>query len=745
MSALEASLVSDLDHARECRDHVRSTLNRLDTVYDKELVNDTIRLAREALALSQKEDEDHLDACLLLASSLDRYIWYEEDDVMLKEAMDLRRQALALCHQPDRSDRGTCCGNLAASLLAHYKRIGDHNLLEEAIALQREALSLSPKGHPSRYWSCGNLAVCLQACYERTGDDHFLDEAIDLRREVYDLHPTGHPDRGISCGDLAGSLKTRYDRTGDDSLLNAVIELQRELLSLHLPGHPNRAESCGNLAVSLRTRYTCTGDDRLLAEAIDLERHALTLRPEGHSHRAMSCGNLAIYLTLRYDWNGDHLLLDEAVELQRAAHALRPRGHPQHIASCANLSFSLIKIYDRTGDDCVLDEVISVEREAFHSCPKGHPHRDISCGNLATSLRKRYMRTHDFSLLREIFNIRREGAAIAPRHVVWRHLCGLSWLHLQPSSSFYDVSEAISCLSQSLEVDSDEVNSALQMTLARLDDIWAHDANNKHTQLVSIYQRLSDLMPLLVNPVLEMLPQLHSLKLCTGLGSDAFVNAALAGSSQLSIGLETLETAQGIIWSQILHRRDPQVQDVPKSLATELEDCIQTLTTRSTSRSYDQSQFALTSRDILHKHSSRAYGLMREIRALPGLDRFMLGEKYETLLTVGTAHPVVVLVGARGHFYALIVASSFAQGYELVSLDIPDNDLSNPFSNNVSRPHRGAESLSDLQPVVERLSLGKHVSVRSDPIYQHFKALWNKVVKPVLDCLGFKVSQRSLG
>jgi hypothetical protein len=64
--ALEASLASDLDHARECRSHVRSTLNRLDTVYDRELVNDTIRLAREALALSQKEDEDHLDACFIV-------------------------------------------------------------------------------------------------------------------------------------------------------------------------------------------------------------------------------------------------------------------------------------------------------------------------------------------------------------------------------------------------------------------------------------------------------------------------------------------------------------------------------------------------------------------------------------------------------------------------------------------------------------------------------------------------------
>jgi hypothetical protein len=66
MSALEASPASDLDHARECRGHVKNTLNRLDTVYDRELVNDTIRLAREALALSQKEDEDHLDACFIV-------------------------------------------------------------------------------------------------------------------------------------------------------------------------------------------------------------------------------------------------------------------------------------------------------------------------------------------------------------------------------------------------------------------------------------------------------------------------------------------------------------------------------------------------------------------------------------------------------------------------------------------------------------------------------------------------------
>jgi hypothetical protein len=114
-----------------------------------------------------------------------------------------------------------------------------------------------------------------------------------------------------------------------------------------------------------------------------------------------------------------------------------------------------------------------------------------------------------------------------------------------------------------------------------------------------------------------------------------------------------------MIWSQSLYLRDPQLKDVPDSLATELKIHLQALAVRSTTEAYSRAQeSALTPQDVLHRHSSRAYALIQQIRLLPGLERFMLGESFETLCTTAAGHPIVVLVGARGRYHALIIAPS---------------------------------------------------------------------------------------
>jgi hypothetical protein len=55
----------------------------------------------------------------------------------------------------------------------------------------------------------------------------------------------------------------------------------------------------------------------------------------------------------------------------------------------------------------------------------------------------------------------------------------------------------------------------------------------------------------------------------------------------------------------------------------------------------------------------------------------MLGKTFETLRTVATNHPIVVLVGARGQCYALILDSSFVEGQRIVTFDMNDEDWKN--------------------------------------------------------------------
>jgi tetratricopeptide (TPR) repeat protein len=785
MSSIEdAPSDSYPNQASELRSRIRSCLHALKKVDDLQMIKDTIGLAREAYALSIENKTDRHQACLLLAESIRQGFNRCADDRLLEEMIMLEREALTLaperhpkravscgslasslwtCYmrtgdisllneaieleretfnlQPEgHPERAKSCGNLANSLRTCYDRTGDLGLLDEAIDLQREALALrSNSGHPGRSLSCGNLAISLKTRYERTGNIGLLDEAIDLQREALDLRPQGHPGRSMSCGNLASSLWMRYERTGDVDLLDEAIDLQRNALDLLPAGHPHHSWSCGNLATSLKTRYERTGDVDLLEEAIDLQRKALDLRPEGHPYRSSSCGNLATSLKTWYARMGDVRCLDEAIGLQREALDLRPEGHPYRSLSCEILASSLKTRYERTGDVGLLDEAIALQREALNLRPQGHPYRYMSFGNLATSLKIRYERTDDVALLHDSLILSQSAVAIAPVHAIWRYLHHLAHMHLMNTSPSYDVNKAILYLSKSLEHDPDDTLAFVVSLSSILDDFWEYNLEGKHIQLTTIYQRLVNLLPLLVHPALGIQPQLQALKRCTRLGSDAFVNAALADSC--SVGLEALELAQGVIWSQSLHRRDPQLKDVPDHLASKLQSLLRSFAIDSAKgpapQIDDEEQRWLTPRDMVHAQNSRAHAVIREIRALPGLDRFMLGETFETLRTVASDHPVVVLVGARGDYYALIMSPSLAQE-ALLSLNLTsDDEMTLLFTKTSRRQSRGG--LAD-EPGVDR---GLRIITPSgtDSLGRQFKVLWNKVVKPVFDHLDLKVSE----
>jgi hypothetical protein len=604
--------------------------------------------------------------------------------------------------------------------------------------------NLRPAGHPDRSISCTNLAFSLHIRYKHTGDAAVLDEAINLEREVLDLCPAGHPDRSRSCGNLAVSIWTSYKLTGDVRLLDEAIDLKREALGLCPAEHPDRFMSCTNLAASLQTRYRLTGDVRLLDEAIDLKREALGLCPAGHPERSKSCRNLATSLMSRYEHAGDVAHLDQAVDLEREALALQPAGHPDRSLSTGNLASSLRICYRHTRDVGLLNEAIALDREVLALRPRYHPNRYTSCANLADSLNTSFECTANPILLHESLTLSHEGITIAPSHAIWRHSHHLTWAHLQYISPVFDVSKAIMYLSQSLEHHPDDPIEFVVSLSSFLDNLWQWSTEDKHIRLTTTYQGVVSLLPLLVHPALGLQPQLQALKKCTRLGSDAFVNAALAES--WSIGLETLELAQGVIWSQTLHRRDPQLKDVPEPLASDLQYCLRAIAGGSANEFHSEDPIiaARTPHDTLHVNSSQVYTLLREIRALPGLDRFMLSETWETLRTAASDHPAVVLVGARGHYYALILAASLANGHVVLPLDLIDEDLKSlSFTLGASRAHRSAATPDGTPEEGDRAGFKKMERVSSKPLDVQLRTLWHKVVKPVLAHLDLKASNLS--
>jgi tetratricopeptide (TPR) repeat protein len=708
---------------------------------DEDAVLRDIRDTREALAACPQGHTDRAVHAHWLGHKLHMHHLQTGDVSSIKECIEAEREALAL-RPPSHLDRAFSCANLGNSLLVRYKQCGDPGLLDEAIELEREVLALRPPGHLdcvlSRALSCGNLGASLGARSKQCGDAGLLDEAIELEREALALRPPGHHDRASSCLNLGDSLGARYQQCGDLGLLDEAIELEREALDLRPPGHPDRALSCGNLAVSLRARYEQSGDVGLLDEAVDLKREALALRPPGHPDRAFSCAELGDSLRTRYKQCGNLGLLEEAIDFERQALALRPPGHLDRAFSCGNLAGSLHLRYQQCGDVGLLDEAIELEREALALQPPGHPQRARTCRNLSYSLIDCYNHTRHTAHLDEAIKLCSHSLKQGTSLEAWRSFLCLSMLYMIPATFYFSLASALGYLNLSFASKFDNVHSFIRQTTISLYDIWDASsvwASDTPLQLCNLYTQLIDCVPLAAGFVLDTSSRLQTLKSTHHIGTDACVAAILA--KQTSQAIELLDRAHGLVWAQALHQRDPQTEGAPPELAAELADHLRAIAAPMPTQLHDSSHLA-HHQDARHKRNTRIQTILREIRATPGRERFMLGASHDTLRMAAREHPVIVLVAGRGYAFALIMSNAAEEQPHALRLELTSDDLS---ALRVSAEQAGLRSRADMRNCDSGTRIRYQKTETDDHHKPHWvlREIWRKIIQPILHYLQLEV------
>jgi tetratricopeptide (TPR) repeat protein len=695
---------------------------------------------REQLAACPSGHPWRAYACSFLAYWLAERFRETGSPELLDEIIMLNRGALSL-RPAGHPDRDISCNNLANALGDRYEVTGITALLDEAITLHREALCLRPTGHPLRARSCYNLANTLRDRYDVTNVSALLDEAITLHREALSLRPAGHPLRASSCNNLANALRDRYNVTGDSDLLNEAITLHREALALQPAGDPDRGHSCNNLANALHDRYRVTGVTALLDEVITLHREALCLRPAGHPHRSDSCDNLANALRDRCEVTGAIALLDEAITLHRKALALRPAGHPDRASCYNNLANALDSRYQTTGTTALLDEAITLYREALTLRPAGHPLRAGSCNNLAGQLLLYFHKTQDMSTIDEALTLARESAASASPSFLWSPLTTLCSIYMEQGSPHLSVSTATEYLSQASALHPDNITNFMRAMQDRLALIWSMQSTwtpNISLPLSHAYSNLIDGLSRMTGFLLDVTAQLTALKSARSFGSDACIAALL--SNHPCQAMELVNHAHGVIWAQALHQRDAQLQQLPAGLAAELGTLLRAVSVPVIASGHETSEQRvpgfLSPQDVRHEQNSRIQTLLTEIRAMPGLNRFMLGHTYAELRKTANKHPVVALVAARGQAYALIISDSKADSPHPLALAITSDKLSSLRDYAARAGLRNGQSPNHMD---EEARLGLAKPVKKDASMAVLSELWLYVVKPVLDYLQLQV------
>jgi hypothetical protein len=250
-----------------------------------------------------------------------------------------------------------------------------------------------------------------------------------------------------------------------------------------------------------------------------------------------------------------------------------------------------------------------------------------------------------------------------------------------------------------------------------------------------MYAQLIDRLPLAAGFVLDTQSRLQTLKSTHHIGTDACVVALLA--KQPSQAIELLDRAHGLVWAQALHQRDPQMEGAPAQLAAELAGHLLAIAAPMPTQVSDSSYLA-RHQDGRHKRNTRIQAILREIRAAPGSERFMLGATYATLRKAAHKHPIVVLVAGRGHAFALIMSNAAQDQPHTLRLELTSDELS---ALRVSAEQAGLRSRADMRDCEPGTRIRYQKTETDDNHKPHrvLREIWRKIIQPVLRCLQLEV------
>ncbi|KAF8748059.1 TPR-like protein [Rhizoctonia solani] len=613
--------------------------------------------------------------------------------------------------------------NLGVSYSERYRRLGEAADLDrrvirrsipalgEAADLDRSlehrsrALALTPDGHPDLPRRHADLGVSYSDRYRRLGEAADLDRSLEHRSRALELTPDDHPDLPRRHADLGVSYTDRYQRLGEAADLDKSLEHRSRALALTPDGHPDLPGRHANLGVSYSDRYRRLGEAadldsdryRRLGEAADLDRslehfsQALALTPDGHPDLPRRHADLGVSYTDRYRRLGEAADLDKSLEHDSQALALTPDDHPDLPRRHADLGVSYSDRYQRLGEAADLDRSLEHYSRSLALTPPGHPHFPLRHFSYAVSCHNQYLRAADSYFLQVSLDSFRKSSSL---------LAG-------PPRDVFDM--------------------ALR---------WANLAA-KHSSLrpIEAFHAVVDLLPHFIS-IGATTQRYHDLLSAQNIA----VRAAFIAiqSSNHTLALEWLEHTRCVVWNQSLMLRSP-LQDLASAhpdLASQLLSVSHQLHhATSSSLSLDANLSTTDTSEHRYRLARQYTDLIAQARNLAGFESLLKPMDAAGLVRAARHGPIVVINCYEYCCDALIVTPGSSH---IAHLALPN------FSQEAAR-----HALSNMQAALRRKNIrergvkrvGEHPP--NEDIGRVLAALWNNVVKPVLDYMGYTVNRRT--
>lgn len=244
-------------------------------------LDEALSATRDGVGMMHMAGADDLAGKETLAGVLLRRFEHFLGRSDLVEALPLLREVASRTVEDD-PQYGGRLANLAIALSWHAEHCGVPGDLDDAVEIYDRAL---PRVSGS---ARADLLASLAASLAKRGRPRDLDDAVEFLREAVDLTPDGHPRQAIRLANLGTTLHLRAERRGDGPELNEAVRVLRQALAHLDDDHPDRAWLWGDLGLALMHRFPLTHHPKDKADAIEALRASIGHRQSPAAIRVSS-------------------------------------------------------------------------------------------------------------------------------------------------------------------------------------------------------------------------------------------------------------------------------------------------------------------------------------------------------------------------------------------------------------------------------------------------------------------------
>ncbi|KAF6810098.1 TPR domain-containing protein [Colletotrichum sojae] len=646
---------------------------------------------------------------------------------------------------------------LACGLFARFERSKTLTDLRGAISLTHEALDREKNEGPFRIKLLENLNGYLEKMFSHETIEQNIDTSVEILQEVLPTVSKQSPVYSMFLCTLAQGLYQRFIVSNAMAHLNEAISVGKDVIAAAAENHPNRVRFLVQASVLLKRRYLRDGTVPDLEDAIKLSREALNITAKHDFRRCLCLRDLSEGLHRRYILFNAWSDLEEAMALFQEAMSMTSESGPEYIYYLLKFGSMLNSRFGRTKELEDLEASIQNIRTVLRAV-EGDDDRKFRAellSDLGSLLHGRFSITKRTTDLDEAIDAGRQAKALAPNAGCLDNL-GLNLTERFETSAERDVA------------DLDEGTEVIRKGLGTLRDDHPHRAGSLINLGIALHRRFaetgstqdrdeamkhfrealgSESAPynarvmagqhlltraqsdqstrdafLAAKATIGMLDSYAPLSLrpqdkqdvvsvVAGIAAEAAA-IALEDGQDAATALELLETGRGIIAS-FFHDRRADVsllEEKHPDLARGFRDIRGQLDKPSLA----DGPGALSAQPGQHETdqrfsaSSQMKALLATIRSQPDFERFLQPADEAEMRRAAAGGPIVVVNVSSFRCDALIIEGSGVRVLQLPNLTNAD-------------VRRRSELLRDPETLTW---------------------LWNAVVGPVLDSLGFKQPPR---